>query len=1063
MDFRCKSWTNACQRVTLWLSLAIIIGLALCASASAEEADDTQQTAAPATRDAGTHDLTLRSWAGLHIVAIQFRGVSAERLAPLPDELAQQPQQLLDPLKVRESLRRLYETGLYKTIQVEGLRNGDTVTIIFDGVPNLFIGRVTVNGVNTERLSGVLERSTRMNAGTVFTDSKLMQAQTLMQQTLAENGYYAAKIFASTSIDEANSQVNVAFQIEQDKQARVGDVAVKGDSGMTVDQFRKKGKLKQDSKVTRDTVSNALNRLRKNYRKQDRLEASLKLDSRTYQPPSNHLDYGFSADRGPIVEINVDGVSLSKGKIRNLVPVYEEGSVDDDLLHEGDRRIRDYFQREGYFEVKVTHAEQRKDAQHSIITYTVTPGVKHSVIAVTVTGNKYFGTDTILPRLSVVKSSVVNRRGMYSQALAQADVNSITALYQSNGFSNVKVTPQVKDIDTGNGGQKSKYARISVNYAIDEGVQQRIGAYVINGTSKVQLSELTPLLNTQSGQPYSSLNVTQDHDAILTYYLSHGFQNAQVDLLQRPSPQNPDLIDVTITVREGEQVFVNRVLISGLHYTRPSTVEDRVLIHPGDPLNQTALLDTQRKLYDLTLFNQVNTAVQNPGGDQLRKNVLLQFTEARRWDLSYGFGFQAQTGNPQSNCNNLTPEQLIQLGINPSTYTCGPNGKTGVSPAVLFNISRINLRGTDKSISLNTTLGTLEQRVLASFSDPHFRGNPKFNFLLTGGYTNAQDVTTYASSRLEGTVRFTHKVNKPNTLIYSFGYRRVKVDPNSVQVAPDQIPLVSQPVRVGGPGITWIRDTRVPSPLDAGSGTYNTVQDNWVDKHFGSEADFNRIDGTNASYYKFGKLNTWILARSTRIAAEHAYGGSQYDLVPLPERLYAGGAQSHRGFAINAAGPRDSLTGFPIGGTGAFVNSTELRMPSPTLPYIGNSLGFVLFHDMGNVFEYAKDIWPSFIRFRQPDRAGCRNLNEQEQSVPHPNSPIGAAGLCSFNYFSHAVGLGLRYHTPVGPLRFDFSYNINPPIYPVIIDYSSTPTNPIAPHVGEAGHFNFFFSIGQAF
>ena len=186
-------------------------------------------------------------------------------------------------------------------------------------------------------------------------------------------------------------------------------------------------------------------------------------------------------------------------------------------------------------------------------------------------------------------------------------------------------------------------------------------------------------------------------------------------------------------------------------------------------------------------------------------------------------------------------------------------------------------------------------------------------------------------------------------------------------------------------------------------------------------------------------------------------------MVPLPERLYAGGAQSHRGFGINGAGPRDSLTGFPIGGTGALVNSTELRMPNPMLPYVGNSLGFVLFHDMGNVFEYAKDIWPSFLRFRQPDRAGCRNLNEVEQSVPHPNSPIGAAGLCSFNYYSHAVGLGLRYHTPVGPIRLDFSYNLNPPIYPVIIDYSSTATNPIPPHVGEAGHFNFFFSIGQAF
>jgi outer membrane protein insertion porin family len=1064
LDFRCKSWASIRRKAKHWFSLAAMAGLPLCLAASAY-ADDAaaQQPSTSTAKEAAQQDITLRSWAGLEVESIQFKGIPADRLAPLPDRLALQPHQPLDPLKVRESLRRLYETGLYKTIVVEGLRHGNAVTIIFSGEPHLFIGRVTVNGVNNERLSGVLERSTRMNAGAVFSDNKLLQGETLLQQTLNENGYYQARIFASTTIDTANSQVNVAFQIEEGKQARVGDVVVKGDSGMTVDQFRKKGKLKEDSKVTRDTVSSALNRLRKNYQKQDRLEASLKRDSRNYQPASNHLDYGFSADRGPVVTINVDGASLSKGKIKNLVPVYEEGSVDEDLLNEGDHRIRDYFQRAGYFDVKVTHTEQLKDPQHSIITFTVILGVKHEVAAVTVSGNKYFDTDIILPRLDVVKSSIVDRNGIYSQALAQADVNSITALYQSNGFSNVKVTPEVKDVDTSKTGKKSKYAQLSINYSIDEGVQQRIGAYVINGASQVQLSQLTPLLNTQSGQPYSSLNVGQDRDSILTYYLSHGFDNAQVNLLQQPSPENPNLIDVTMTVTEGEQVFVNRVLISGLHYTRPSTVEDRVLIHPGDPLNQTALLETQRRLYDLTLFNQVNTAVQNPLGDELRKDVLLQFTEARRWDISYGFGFQAQTGNPQTNCNSLSAQQLIAAGINPSTNTCSPNGKTGVSPAVLFNISRINIRGSDRSVSFNSNVGTLEQRVLMSFANPHFLDNPKLNLILTGGYVSAQDVTTYASSRLEGIVRLSDRVTKPTTLIYSFSYRRVKVDPNSVQVAPDEIPLVSQPVRVGGPGVTWIRDTRVPTPLDATSGTYNTILENWADSHFGSQADFNRIDGTNSSYYRFGKLNSWVLARNTRIASERTYGGPQYDVVPLPERLYAGGAQSHRGFAINAAGPRDSLTGYPIGGTGAFINSTELRMPNPMLPYVGNSLGFVLFHDMGNVFEYPSDIWPSFIRVRQPHREGCRILNEEAQSIPHPNSPIGAAGLCSFNYFSHAVGIGLRFHTPVGPIRFDFSYNLDPPIYPVIINYSSTPTHPIPPYVGEAGHFNFFFSIGQAF
>jgi hypothetical protein len=57
--------------------------------------------------------------------------------------------------------------------------------------------------------------------------------------------------------------------------------------------------------------------------------------------------------------------------------------------------------------------------------------------------------------------------------------------------------------------------------------------------------------------------------------------------------------------------------------------------------------------------------------------------------------------------------------------------------------------------------------------------------------------------------------------------------------------------------------------------------------------------------------------------------------------------------------------------------------------------------------------------------------------------------------------VGARYKTPVGPIRLDFSYNLNPPIYPVIYDFSNS--NNGKPHVGQAGHFNFFFSIGESF
>jgi outer membrane protein assembly complex protein YaeT len=1011
---------------------------------------------------------SLAQWTGLPVRRISFVGVAEGRLAPLPGHLAQAEGAPLSPEDLKKSLRQLFATGLFETIQVEGARLQDGVALVFRGEPRTFIGTVSVDGAKGATMNTQLERASQLAPGTRYTPAKLSLALEQMRRTLAENGFHEAAISQALTPHPEEHLVDIAFRVVSGTQARVGTVQVAGDSGMSAEEFNRHAHLKNGARVDHDTGNRALAGVLKHYRGQERLEAEIKLQSEPYAADSKKTDFHFTANQGPQVKVLVEGVKMGAERVKRVIPIFEEGAVDDDLLNEGNRRLRNYYQRQGYFDVKVDHEVQTTGAEKVVILYKVRLGPRRRVERVSVTGNRYFDSATLRQLLSVHAADAIDRHGAYSQALVSADVSALQAVYQNNGFSNVKIvpetsTPETVAADASAPTQKSaaasaltlarRTAPLALVYRIEEGEQQRVGTVRLDGAENADAKQLSLLLNTTPGQLLSPQNLAGDRDALLTSYMSRGFLKAQVDVAQQAEPSGADKVDVVFHITEGPQTFVRDVLLTGLHFTRPETVARAIIVHPGDPLNETALMETQRNLYEFALFNEVDTAIENPTGGEAYKTVMLQAVEARRWALTYGLGFEAQTGTPQYNCG----------GIIASGATCNPNGKTGVSPRVVADITRNNLFGKEQSASLQGTYGLLEQKINLLFQIPHFEGSRNFGLAFSGGYANSLDVTTYVASKLDGGLRWTERFNPPGsarsragTLIYEFNFRRVKVEAESLQVAPGEIAQLSTAVRVAGPALTWIRDTR-DLPLDAHRGTYTSFQEFLSGKAFGAQAAFNRLDVSNSSYYSFDK-GKFVVARNTRYGQERAFGSSEEELIPLPERLYAGGAASLRGFSQNAAGPRDPETGYPVGGAGALINSTELRLPPPTLPWLGDSLSFVLFHDMGNVFANASDAWASALRVRQPDRDTCKNPAVLPANTP--SNSTGLIGPCSFNYFSHAIGTGLRYHTPAGPIRLDFSYNLDPPIYPVVYNYS----NQYAPAtVGEAGHFNFFFSLGQTF
>jgi len=349
-------------------------------------------------------------------------------------------------------------------------------------------------------------------------------------------------------------------------------------------------------------------------------------------------------------------------------------------------------------------------------------------------------------------------------------------------------------------------------------------------------------------------------------------------------------------------------------------------------------------------------------------------------------------------------------------------------------VSRLNLFGRGQTLTLQGVLSTLQKRVALNYFVPKIFNMPKLDATFSLLYDDTYDVRTFQSKREEATVKLTQHVSKPITIFYDFSYRQVGV--GDLKINPLLLPQLAQSVRVGIAEINLIQDRR-DDPLDPHKGIYNTLDVGLATKVFGSQTSFARILGRNATYYRLGEK--LVFARETQVGVQPAFSipsnSEAGDPIPLAERFFGGGGNTQRGFPENQAGPRDLLTGFPLGGSALFFNNTELRFP-----LYGANINGVLFEDAGNIYSSLGSI--SF-------RVDQRNPGD-------------------FDYMVHAVGFGVRYRTPIGPLRLDLAYSINPPRYngfpgdyAQLVQCSAAGTCQAS--LQQISHFQFFFSIGQAF
>ena len=937
----------------------------------------------------------------------------------------------LDRHAVRESIHNLYATGRYEYIEVRSEEVEGGVRVIFETRRSWFVGLVSVAGADAPPTAVRLANAAQLGLGHRYLEENVAFAQEQMRKLLRNEGLFLAHVERAVVPNSENQQQDINFTITPGARAGIGRIFLTGERSratppLTPELVRRIAKWGQGSAYTQKRIDRGLERLRKHFERNQRRQAVTRVTGRQFNADANEVDLVVDIDPGPLVRIEVEGAEFSEGQLRRYLPVYEEGVVDEDLLAEGASNLRDFLQTRGYFSARMTPILERQNEDEVLITYQVEPGLRQKLVKVEVTGNRFFDSATVRERMLVRDQTVDVRRGRFSESLVERDRRAIEELYRTNGFRDVQVTP-TREHD-----YRGRENEMAVFFRIDEGALTLVEELEIEGAKTIATEVFRDRLASSPGQPYSEMSVATDRDLILGEYFDAGYHNAKFRWRALPG-ESPARVKLAYEIHEGETLFVRRPIVSGLRHTLPSLVEQQIRILPGEPLSANAMFETQRRLYDLGIFSKVDVDLQNPDGQEPSKNVLVQVTEGRRWTAGIGGGAEfARIGGSTADLSK-------------------PVGSATFSPRVTLELTRLNVRGIGHTMSLRTRFSNLQQRALLTYEAPRWAGSEKWHMTISSLIDTSRNVRTFTGTRLEGALQLRHQLSRPSKALYRFTYRRTSIEEQSLQITPPLIPLVSQPVRVGLLSGTYIQDRR-DDPTDSTRGLFNSVDLGLASGVWGSEPDFFRILGQNSTYHRLGNTRA-VLARTlqmglmlpagtfgTGTAVASSAGFSTPDpRVPLSERFFSGGANAHRGFPFNQAGPRDPTTGFPIGGGAQFLHSVELRFPLRW-----QDIGGVLFHDAGNVYS-------------RPENISFRNTQER---ILKDGELVGY----NFDYMVHAVGLGVRYRTPLGPVRLDVAYSINPPRF---IGFEGT-RDELLRGAGmvtsqRISQFQFHFSLGQTF
>ena len=953
----------------------------------------TGPTAAPqqAPRTAPQVQEALPSYEGQNVTTVELAGQPGLDLRGLRVHLAQRAGEPFSQAKVDQSMATLKAVGRFQAVELEIRPEPKGVRVLFVLQPAVYFGVYEFPGALGHYAYSRLLQVAEYPPRGAYTAVDVENARQALQRFFKRTGYFENQVQPEVHVDQIHGLANVDFKTTLGRRAKFGKVRISGPTPEETTRLEQKlqsvmarlrsSAIREGKTYKLKTLQNATQYLENTLMKQDRLAARVKLIGAEYDPATNRADINFHVDEGPVANAQVVGMHLWSWTKHRLLPIYQQNGLDPELIQEGRQNLLSYVQAKGYFDAQVETKIEKRDGGQAIL-YLVTKGPRHKVKDIRIVGNDHLDSKELMSHLEVEKAHVIGH-GKYSEHLVRNSARNLKKFYQANGYSDVKVIPQVTQ-DNGN---------LVVTFHVDEGEQDIVEALKIEGNDTVADSQLSPEgLKLGPGRPYSTKLVDEDRNHILANYLKQGYLNASFRASAHPVGKDKHRLEVVYQIHEGPKVRTAQIVQLGAAHTKPAIIARNTYIAPEEPLRQDKLLETESNLYNLDVFDWAEVDPRRQVTTQSEEDVLVKVHEAKKNQITYGFGFEVINRGGSVPSGTVALPGLPPVGL-PKTFATSQ--RTFYGPRGQLEYTRKNVRGLGETLSFSGLAGRLDQRGAAEFSDPYFRWTDWSSHLILSGEHDSQN-PIFTSRLAQLSFQLKHALNPDKTQNFFVQYSLKETGITRLLI-PDLIPSQDLHVRLSTFSGNYVRDTR-DSVLDATKGIYETAELGVSPSTLGSSVSFAKLTTQAAYYRKVIKDIVW--ANSVRLGFAQPFAGSH---VPISEAFFSGGGSTLRGFPLNGAGPQRTIPAcgipgdtstcsfitVPVGGNELFIVNSELRVPiNYDLPVVGKNLGVVAFYDGGNVYPH--------VGFSQ----------------------FGAL-------YSNTVGLGLRYKTPVGPVRIDIGHNLN--------------------------------------